>query len=197
MWDWIVRNWQHEWLGSFAWWQAVAGLSQAILAFFLYRVTRDLAGLGLFQSRLQKQSLKIALFQRRLDTFLSLMSFLAKGSPEIPSAIQFLRETNTAEFLFGPEIDAFIQRVYSDAIKIHRLETSLISEHDDRRRDALVNELTPLQLWFSSTAFAEAKELFRSYLAFGNQDWEEPPFLTLGEESWGRRVLRRVWHSFR
>ncbi len=177
--EWIAKNWQHEWLGNFAWWQALAGVVQALVAFLLFRVTRDLATLGLFQSKLQKQSLKIALFQKRLDAFLSLMRFLAKGNAELDQAFQLLRDTNAAEFLFGPEVQAFIEKVYHHTVRIHSIEAQVNSGHDAARIEALSSELAPLQDWLASTAFREAKELFGPYLAFGDRDWEEPAFLTL------------------
>jgi len=124
--EWIIRNWQHQWLGNFAWWQAVAGVVQAAFAVLLFYITRDLARLGRFQSQLQKQSLKIALFQKRLDTFLALMGFLANGATERTNASQLLRGTNTADFLFGPEIETFIKKAYSHAIKIHQDQPSSV-----------------------------------------------------------------------
>jgi len=179
--DWIIRNWRDQWLGNFAWWQAFAGVVQAVVAFFLFRVTCYLAKVGVFQSRLQTQSLKISLFQKRLDTFLSVMGFLANGRAEPPTAIQLRRDTITAEFLFDPEIEAFIDKVYTHAIKVNSLETKINSEGDPDRRETLFREFNPLMEWLSVTAFTEAKALFGRYLVVS--DLEEPPTIATSARS--------------
>lgn len=150
MFDWIARNWQRQWLGNLAWWQTLAGLAQALLAVLLFKVSRDLVRLGAFQSRLQKQSLKIGLFQKRLDVFPALMGFQSKPGADAPNSLQLLRDTNTTDLLFGPEVEAFIQKVYSHAIKIHSLERDIGALRDPERRMALVGQLNPLAEWLPS-----------------------------------------------
>jgi hypothetical protein len=139
-------------------------------------LTEDLVKASENQIRLQGQALRADLYERRLKVFLGVVQFLAGFAAvmkvEWGDLHTLLRETLEAEFLFGPEVTAFIADVYFKASE-YRVRSKLAEDpREERRRPKLIEEQTSLGNWLASDAMSRAKELFAAYLELSEQNFE-------------------------
>jgi hypothetical protein len=108
-----------------------------------------------------KNQLRLALFERRLEIFDStgelIATVLQQGKIEDGDLMKFLRKTREDEFLFGPDIASYLHELYGKAVDIYSLEGALDEEPRKQRVAALK--------WFSGQG-DEAKRKFGRYLAF-------------------------------
>jgi hypothetical protein len=121
------------------------------------------------QQRTNELRLKHELFERRYKVYDSLMAFLGRtlqeGKPSTESSFTFLRETNQAQFLFGPEIPDYLESVYKKGNALRSSERQLNSERqgDDEERSRMIKENTDLIKWFNDQPNM-AGERFGKYL---------------------------------
>ena len=102
-----------------------------------------------------------------------LTDYAINAKTGINNAIQFLRQTREAEWLFGSEIDSFVQEIYSKSIKLQSLkkiqeQAQTISHKLARNQDAEMYELSE---GIGVTANKLAHEKFTPYLKLVS----EPP----------------------
>lgn len=103
---------------------------------------------------------RLALFEKRLAVFDATMNMLAsvlrEANAELEHCFRFLKETRDHEFLFGPEVGAFIDEVYRRAVELH---THLVTTPQGGER------LTEILDWFSGR-MGEARQVFKKYMDF-------------------------------
>lgn len=123
------------------------------------------------QWKINEQKLNLDLYDRRLKVYeevkqiLSIILRDAKASYE--DLLKFYRATSEADFLFGPEIPAYIEEIYQHGVQLqawnnqYRDYTQPIPEGYDHKKvcDGMHNEL----MWLIEQ-FEPAKEKFRPYL---------------------------------
>ena len=106
-------------LPSRNWIQTLSAIAAPLAAFIAVYV-------AVWQGHLQSQQLKQNLFQKSKNVYLAVRNYLTdyaiNAKTGINNAIQFLRQTREAEWLFGSEIDSFVQEIYSKSIKLQSLE---------------------------------------------------------------------------
>ena len=93
-------------------------------------LTPTIAILGIYiayqQWRTNKNRLKLELFEKRYEIFMSIKKFIANvlssGIVEPGADIQFLRDTKSAGFLFDENIANLTTEMYKMANKLHSLE---------------------------------------------------------------------------
>lgn len=149
-------------------WAVVAEFSKAMLTPMIAVVTAYIAWQ---QWKLNKQKLNLDLYDRRLKVYeevrqiLSIILRDAKASYE--DLLKFYRATSEADFLFGPEISEYIEKIYPHGVQLqswnsqYRDYTQQIPEEYDHKKvcDGMNSEL----MWLIHQ-FEPAKEKFRTYL---------------------------------
>jgi hypothetical protein len=70
-----------------------------------------------------RRQYRLALFEKRLAVFDATARFLSgivqTANVQLDDAIKFLQETREHEFLFGPEVAACIDAIYTKAVELH------------------------------------------------------------------------------
>jgi hypothetical protein len=155
--------------GDPVWWQAIAGVAQALLAAAILLATRryvkltgSLVGLQSDVIVLQKQAAQRELYDRRVMIYDKTMAFLAKfaGSltVEFGDIQQLYRDTREAEYLFEADVCKFITEVAEKASENRAMKA--VHDTDQDR----INRCNELDNWLASTAWEKAKDVFGHYL---------------------------------
>lgn len=117
------------------------------------------------QHKTNKDQLRLALFERRLKVFDStgelIATVLRQGKIANDELMNFLYDTRENEFLFGPDIAAYLHELYGKASDVYSLEEATDEESKKQRIEALN--------WFSGQG-DEAKKRFGVYMAFKKAD---------------------------
>ncbi len=117
------------------------------------------------QHKTSKNQFRLALFERRLKVFNStgelIGTVLRRGAVTNDDLMNFLYGTRENEFLFGPDIAAYLHELYGNASDVNSLEGAIDQESRQQRRAALK--------WFSGQG-DEAKRKFGTYMAFKKAD---------------------------
>ena len=173
-----MATWYARLPGDPAWWQAFAGIAQVVLAAALFWITRkyvaltaDLVRLQADVVKLQKQSEQRDLYERRVKVFDCTMGFLAAFARdvkiELEPIMQLYRDTREAEFLFGPDVPAFIEKVGKTAHEHRSLRPDTAYATGDQKR---IDRITGVEGWLSGPAFEQAKEVFGRYLRLADPE---------------------------
>jgi hypothetical protein len=117
------------------------------------------------QQKTSKNQFRLALFERRLKVFNStgelIATVLRRGKVANDELVNFLYDTRENEFLFGPDIAAYLHELYGKASDVYSLEGATDEESKKQRIEALK--------WFSGQG-DEAKKRFGIYMAFKKAD---------------------------
>jgi hypothetical protein len=109
-----------------------------------------------------RRQYRLALFDRRMKVFNSVMELTAAvlrdGRADLDRLFEFIREARDHEFLFGPEIKAYIDELYRSGVELHARRAAGVG------RDEIERE-TELLEWFSGQS-AEARQKFLKYIDF-------------------------------
>lgn len=136
--------------------QTLAPYIPALLTFVIAAVA---AYLTYLQHETNALRLKHELFERRFKVYDSFRSFISavmrEGKTSNEACLSFIRETNQAEFLFGPEIPEYLVRSDREVNSVERLQV------DERLRASAEN--TELLKWFGNQ-YDVARRLFGTYL---------------------------------
>jgi hypothetical protein len=118
------------------------------------------AYIAVAQFFINRRQYRLALFERRMVVYNSTMNMIASvlqsTRPTTDQAIQYLRETRDHEFLFGPEVGTFIDKVYKKTIELEA-HNAVGFEAAARRTEVLK--------WFPGQ-MGEARKVFLRYLNF-------------------------------
>src|SRR5436309_4314510 len=75
------------------------------------------------QFAVNRRQHRLALFEKRLVAFNSTMKMISSviqaANADLNQCFEFIKETRDHEFLFGPEVGAFIDEVYHKAVALH------------------------------------------------------------------------------
>ena len=123
------------------------------------------------QWKTNRQKLILDRYDRRLRVYeevrriLSIVMRDAKASTE--DLLKFRTAVSEADFLFGPEVMAYIDVVYKRGLHLWQRSTEYRDSTQDRSADydhqIVVREMNQELVWFTAQ-FEPAKQLFKKYL---------------------------------
>jgi hypothetical protein len=135
-------------------------------------------GVAAWQGWLQKQSLKHSLYEKRLKVFHAVMSYLSgvlvEGDRPLDTTNRLVQETREAQFLFRPEISAFVEEIISKGVQFGSLNELIRRLPDGPRKDGKRDEWETMTKWFLTEATPNAKRLFGPYLRLSDGDDARP-----------------------
>lgn len=118
------------------------------------------------QSKINRNRLKLELFDRRFEVYSKVAAFLSQimidGKVQDGAEMEFLRDTKTASVLFDDTIKELISEIYKKAIRLQTYGTELDALHGDSRVDNLENQ-TEIKIWMSGTLL-NLEDRFKPYL---------------------------------
>jgi hypothetical protein len=94
------------------------------------------------------------------------LSFIARGrNITNEELIKFLRNSKDKEFLFGKDVQQFLDELYKKGVDFLRYK-NILNDHNlpMERREKLVDEEAALFEWFLKQ-FDESRSIFKKYLA--------------------------------
>jgi len=116
------------------------------------------------QAETNRLQYRLAIFDKRMGVFNATMGLLGavvgKAKVELDQLFTFIRETRDDVFLFGPEIDQYIDEIYKKGVELNTAD--FVGRQEDIARR------TELLKWFVEQT-REAKAKFLKYL-----DFQEP-----------------------
>ena len=123
------------------------------------------------QHQIEKAKFRHERYERRLRLFKAAMQFVACATTAADLTNEelhsFLRETSEARFLFGKEVEKFIDTLYKKGVDLHHLNKKIEASRgpqSEADRAHLADELKELLLWFGNQ-FEEGRRLFDPYLS--------------------------------
>jgi hypothetical protein len=133
-------------------------LGRTLQGFLTLLIAAIAVGIAYQQWVVNRRQYRLALFEKRMAIYNRTKEFIAEVmqrlNPQIPECITFMRDTRDHDFLFGPEIDVFINALYKNAVDLNTCNTVNAAQ----QRAEIVK-------WFS-TQMGEATKLFQRYLDF-------------------------------
>ncbi len=133
---------------------STTAVSVVALGFFQYRLARQLY-------KLEKDKIKLDLYNKRYDIYLKLQKFIAvvisKGTCTEGDLLEFLSyKREAAEFLFDEDIIEYLKEVYEKGVDImNRVESTTITP----------DQMGVILKWFGDQ-FEESTKQFKPYLDF-------------------------------
>jgi len=121
-------------------------------------LTPFVAIIGLWIARQQWRTnhLKVQheLYERRLAVYISLLDFLvpifSDCNIDEPAMNRFLWKTRESCFLFGKNIETYLQLIYDKAVDLNRLHSQIHESNlPDADRSRLIDERKQLKFWFN------------------------------------------------
>jgi hypothetical protein len=117
------------------------------------------------QHKTNRNQFRLALLDKRIRVFTGagelIATVLREAKIDSDGLAKFLWETREGDFLFGPDITAYLHELYGKAADVHVYEDAVDQELRNQRKEAL--------LWFSRQG-DELKRRFGKYMAFKNPD---------------------------
>jgi hypothetical protein len=146
-------------------WEEVVKILSALVTVFSALLTPIIGAIAVniaYQQHVtNRRQLRLSLFERRLKVFDSsselIGTVLGRGKVGNDDLFKFLRETRENEFLFGPDIAAYLHELYGKASDVYALEGATDEEPKKQRVATL--------LWFSGQG-DKVKKKFGKYMAF-------------------------------
>ncbi|MCC6934198.1 MAG: hypothetical protein IT406_00680 [Candidatus Yanofskybacteria bacterium] len=119
-------------------------------------------------SRIQKDKLRLDLFERRLKVFSACQELFAtilrEANVDRDRLFKFLRDSSDVEFLFGDEIKTYLDEIYKKGLKLSYINQRLNSGSQEKREE-LAEEDSQILGWFEKQ-FSVSRDFFRKYLHF-------------------------------
>jgi hypothetical protein len=144
--------------------QIIIAILLAYIAWQNYRINKG----GL---RIQKDKLRLDLFDRRLKVFEScrqLISFIVtNGKPTREELYKFYVGSAEAGFLYGDEIDSYIEEMSNKGLRLIQVMEFLREKiyTSEEQKLKFIDESDVLFFWFTGQHKA-SRELFKKYLHF-------------------------------
>jgi hypothetical protein len=121
-------------------------------------------GIAYQQFVVNRRQYRLALFEKRMVVYNATMDFIAlvlqTTRPTNDDCMSLMRATRDSEFLFGAEIEAFIDQVWKNGLKVDMYNQT--GAADAQKRANVLN-------WFSNK-IGEGTKLFLKYLDFREPD---------------------------
>jgi hypothetical protein len=143
-------------------------------------LTPTIGGIAVYiayqQWKTNERGAVLARYERRLRIYQRVVEELRRicgdFKPTIPDLIKFSAETSEADFLFGPEIPAYINEIFTHAMDLNTaraeyrdfLQPPPPPSYDHQK---IVEELMRQEKWMVEQVQTVAKEKFRKYLNVG------------------------------
>lgn len=141
----------------------VIGLATIVLGVATFLIQRRQTRIQQQQAETNAFQFRLALFERRIKVFDSTMDVLEaivlREGAEFDQLFDLLRKTREDEFLFGPEINTFINGVYNQGVELNLRRAVAAGGETDLNQEA--ESLT----WFGGRIH-EAKKIFLPYIDF-------------------------------
>jgi hypothetical protein len=123
------------------------------------------------QYKLEKFYTKIDLYETRLPIYQSVMVFISKvikdADIKLEDCFQLLRETSQKSFLFKPEVNNYIDKVYKKGLQLNMTNKQINALIDDSSKNKeyqkICEENHELLVWFGEQ-FKETEKIFGKYL---------------------------------
>ncbi len=137
-------------------WTALGTVTQVVLTLLIAAIA---ACIAYQQYIVNDRQHRLALFDKRMVIYNKTKEFIAEivnkpRNVSIPDCLKFARDTRDHEFLFGPEINSFIERLTRESLK---LETCNVTNGFEQSAE-IIN-------WFVEQ-MGVATELFKKYVDF-------------------------------
>jgi len=118
--------------------------------------------IGCLQWRINQKRLQNELFNRRIDLYEKITSYIAniltRGSVENGADTQFLRNTKQAVFVFGKDIEEFVNEIYKKS-----LDLNLVNAQVQPIQDEHLSKQRCIKKWFENE-LNNAQKRFIKYL---------------------------------
>jgi hypothetical protein len=122
------------------------------------------------QHRLQRYQLKKDLFEKRWKVYLAVIQLLKSSLPskiEIEVLDQFNLDTLPASFLFGNEVDHYLENLRQSYIRMSEIsEDKAEPDFDSNENKKILNEELRNRRKWMREQFIESREVFKKYLWF-------------------------------
>ncbi len=123
------------------------------------------------QWKVNKQKLKLELYDRRLAIYEEVMQILSiilrDADASFDDLLKYRTSVSEADFLFEQEIPFYIDEIYQRGIKLHKLNKQCNESKEkntDGFKDAEIMEKVGKELEWLTKQFDPAKEKFKQYL---------------------------------
>jgi hypothetical protein len=124
------------------------------------------------QFLLAKRRWRLDLYDKRYPVYLATMQFLSSIAQDArvsqEELFKFLRNSKDKEFLFGKEVQEYLELLYKKGVRLNYLRKKSELERVEETRIKLVDEESDLVEWFAKQ-FEVSKALFAEYLEIGKK----------------------------
>lgn len=143
-------------------------------AYFSALLTPIVAVFGIYiatqQWRTARNKLKLDLFDKRLAVYEATRSFLASiitsGKITQENEMLFLAGTRGAKWLFGNEIEQYIDKqLWNQSNKLICLQSTFDSLPSPEERESNIKKQTEIKLWFNNQLVNEVDNKFSQFLS--------------------------------
>jgi len=123
------------------------------------------------QHKTNRDKLRLDLYDKRLKVFHSLMNllgFIARDGDCSHSRLgQYCAEIGESRFLFAEDITNYLEEIFTEAGKLHRLEQEIkqISAFSQARKESILNKRAKVFDWLTGQ-IKESQTRFEKYLNF-------------------------------
>ncbi len=148
-------------------------LVQRIGAPFIALVAAFIAGaIAYRQWKTAHDKLRLDLFEKRYAVYSELRSVLAttlqQGTISYEEVMTFYRNFRGAEFLFGDEIEKYLEQIKDSLIKVSYLVEQISGDQNLPNREAQINEAYQIKASLEKELMSTARSKFKKYLSFGH-----------------------------
>lgn len=113
-------------------------------------------------------AVNVEVYDRRIVVYRNLHLFLlhviGEGEPDIARIRDFGAGIQEALFLFGDDIDRYLNIVYERAIRLRTLAQVKAAGFSETRTPTILDEEAEIINWFTAQ-FTAARQIFRPYLS--------------------------------
>jgi hypothetical protein len=124
----------------------------------------------ILQYKTARQKLKLDLYNKRFETYLTVKKFIAlmciESKCDESKRVAFFGQASQDSFLFEDNIQKYIELLAEKAAKKNQLDKqiqSLIGSNNQCGRESAAKNAEKIDIWFGDQ-FEKAKELFGEYL---------------------------------
>ena len=123
------------------------------------------------QFRLQRERIKLDLFEKRFQVFAAsrklLSIILIDASLDLKDLFEYRGAVAEATFLFGEDITGYLEEIDKKALRMHSLHEKLNGIPPGEERSKIVEEKHEALRWLTDQ-LPELKRRFAPYLKFGS-----------------------------
>jgi hypothetical protein len=120
-----------------------------------------------YQYLLQRLRWRLDLWEKRYPVYLATVDYIAFAVQNvrmpIDEVLKFKRESMGKDFLFGTDVQTYLEQLYQKGLELEKFALSLIGVPEGDRRNRIVDQQLDLVKWFQRQ-FEVSKDLFGEYL---------------------------------